>query len=62
MKTDPAALVEQLDPEAIRDRLHELGRQARALRVLLRAALTRQKDADRPRRPPAATKGVAGAQ
>jgi hypothetical protein len=42
-----AALVESLDPEAIRDQLAELDRQSRALRVLLRSAQARQRAADR---------------
>jgi hypothetical protein len=42
--TDPTALVESLDAEAIRARLADLDRQARALRVLLRAARARQRD------------------
>jgi hypothetical protein len=40
---DPTALLDALDPEALRDRLHALEREARALRVLLRAALARQR-------------------
>jgi hypothetical protein len=56
--TDAAAIVESLDVEAIRDRLDELDRQSRALRVLLRSALARQREADRRERD---RKGVASA-
>jgi hypothetical protein len=42
--TDPIAVIESLDVEVIRDRLAELRRQEDALRVLLRAALVRQRD------------------
>jgi hypothetical protein len=42
--TDPAALVDSLDAEAIRERLDVLERQAKALRVLLRAALARERN------------------
>jgi hypothetical protein len=41
---DPTALVDALDAEAIRARLTDLDREARALRVLLRAARARQRD------------------
>jgi hypothetical protein len=37
--TDAAALVEQLDPDAIRQRLDALDRERSALLVLLRAAI-----------------------
>jgi hypothetical protein len=40
---DPVALVDQLEPDAIRTRLAELDRQSRALRVLLRAAVARER-------------------
>jgi hypothetical protein len=39
--TDPTAVVETLDPAAILARLEDLDREARALRVLLRAARAR---------------------
>jgi hypothetical protein len=45
--TDPATLIEQLDAEAIRARLAEMDRQSRALRVLLRSAVARQRAASR---------------
>ena len=41
--TDPAAIVDALDPEAIRAQLADLDRRADALRVLLRAALARRR-------------------
>ena len=44
---DAVALIESLDPEAIRNRLAELDRQSRALRVLLRSAMARQHAASR---------------
>jgi hypothetical protein len=47
LPTDAASLIEQLDTQAIRDRLAELDRQSRALRVLLRSALARQRAAPR---------------
>jgi hypothetical protein len=40
---DPVALVDRLDPDAIRTRLADLDRQSRALRVLLRAAVARSR-------------------
>jgi hypothetical protein len=58
LPTDPAALIESLDPDAIREELAELDRRSRALRVLLRSAVARQRAADRIRRP---VKGVAHA-
>jgi hypothetical protein len=45
--SDPAALIESLNPQTIRERLAELDRQVRALRVLLRSALARQRAATR---------------
>lgn len=39
---DPVELVDRLDAETIRTRLADLDRQSRALRVLLRAAVTRR--------------------
>jgi hypothetical protein len=45
--SDPAALIESLDPKAISDRLAELERQCHALRVLLRTALARRREARR---------------
>jgi hypothetical protein len=44
--TDPVALVEGLDEDAIRAALARLGRQSDALRVLLRAALARRRRHD----------------
>jgi hypothetical protein len=44
---DPVALVDSLEPVAIRDRLAELDRQSRALRVLLRAAVARERQTRR---------------
>ncbi len=40
---DPVALVDALEPDAIRSRLADLDRQSRALRVLLRAAIARER-------------------
>jgi hypothetical protein len=45
--TDPVGLVDQLEPDLIRDRLADLDRQSRALRVLLRAAIARERQAQR---------------
>jgi hypothetical protein len=42
LPTDAVTLIENLDPDVIRDRLAELDRQSRALRVLLRSAVARQ--------------------
>jgi hypothetical protein len=42
---DPVALVDQLEPDALRAQLAELDRQSRALRVLLRAAIARERRA-----------------
>jgi hypothetical protein len=50
--TDAVALVQQLDPDAIRRRLDELDAEASALRVLYRSARARQSAARR--RPPVA--------
>jgi len=41
--TDPATLIQHLDSAAILARLAELDREARALRVLLRAARARER-------------------
>jgi hypothetical protein len=41
--TDPVALVESLEPGVLRTRIAELDRQARALKILLRAAVAREK-------------------
>jgi hypothetical protein len=49
-RSDPAALIESLNPQTIRERLAELDCQARALRVLLRSALARQRAACRDNR------------
>ena len=40
---DPISLIESLDPSELRSRLELLDRQQSALRVLLRAALARQR-------------------
>ena len=40
---DPVALVDSLEPKALRSRIEELDRQTRALRVLLRAAIARER-------------------
>jgi hypothetical protein len=48
--TDPTTLIESLDVEELRAELHALERRQSALRVLLRAALARQRDDDRQRR------------
>jgi hypothetical protein len=40
---DPVALIDRLEPDLIRERLTELDRQTRALRVLLRAAIARER-------------------
>lgn len=40
---NPVTLLDSLDIEAIRTRLDELDREARALRVLLRSACVRQR-------------------
>ncbi len=53
--TDPIALVDQLDPEAIEAKLAELARQRDALRVLLKAARARdRRPAEAPQAPEAA--------
>lgn len=39
----PTAIVNSLNPDEIRERLDELDREASALRVLLRAAIARQR-------------------
>jgi hypothetical protein len=41
--TDPVALVDALEPDVIRERIADLDRQSRALRVLLRAAVARER-------------------
>jgi hypothetical protein len=50
--TDPVELVEKLDPEEIRNRLLDLYNQQNALRVLLRAAVARQRKQGRRRATP----------
>jgi hypothetical protein len=40
---DPVTLVDRLEPEALRERLRDLDRQSRAIRVLLRAAVARER-------------------
>jgi len=47
LETDPIALVESLEPDALRAKLNELEDQRRAVSVLLRAALVRQRAARR---------------
>jgi hypothetical protein len=44
---NPAALIETLEPDQIRYQIAELDRQQRALRVLLRAAVARERKANR---------------
>ena len=39
---DPLKVLAELTPERIRERLQELDREVRALRILLRSALARQ--------------------
>jgi hypothetical protein len=46
----PIDLIDKLDPDAIREKLADLERQATALRILLRAALARRQGIQR-RRP-----------
>jgi hypothetical protein len=41
--TDAAAFIDSLDPRQIRQELEELDRRSRALRVLLRSAVARQR-------------------
>ena len=45
---DPAKLIANLDPDAIRSRLADLDAEESALRVLLRAALARRRGRDKP--------------
>jgi hypothetical protein len=40
---DPVSLVDSLEPEALRARLRDLENQSRAVKVLLRAAVAREK-------------------
>jgi hypothetical protein len=47
---DPVALLESLDPDRIREELDELDRRSRALRVLLRSAVARQRERGRQRK------------
>jgi hypothetical protein len=47
---DPVELVRQLDAEVIRNRLEDLDRERDALKVLLRAALAADRNANAPRR------------
>jgi hypothetical protein len=54
---DLTTLVDDLDPDAIQAKLEDLGRQAKALRVLLRAARARSRARDRKARPPSPMKG-----
>ena len=55
---DYATIVDHLDPGAIRERLSELDRQSRALRVLLRAALAHQRSQPSRGNPPAEAREV----
>ncbi|HEV3204320.1 MAG TPA: hypothetical protein VGY77_08055 [Gemmataceae bacterium] len=48
INTDPRVLIDALDPKTIRAELSELENRQRALRVLLRAALARQRRAKPP--------------
>jgi hypothetical protein len=41
---DPATLLDNLDPEQIIERLQELDRESRALRILLRVARLRERN------------------
>lgn len=41
--TDAADLIERLDPQTLRDRIAELDRRRRALAILLRAAVARDR-------------------
>ena len=59
MNADPVAMVDQLEPDVIRARLVELDRQSRALRVLLRAAVARERVAHRRAAPPLPAGGQA---
>ena len=45
--SDAIAIVDNLDPEAIRAELHNLNGRADALRVLLRSAVARQRHVNR---------------
>jgi hypothetical protein len=47
---DPNTVLDSLDPDRIVSRLQELEQEARALRVLLRAARTRQRQRARDQR------------
>jgi hypothetical protein len=49
LPTDPAQLLDTLDADAIQERLDEIARESRALRVLLRSARARQRPASRQR-------------
>ena len=53
---DPASVLEVLVPDQLRERLKVLQRQIDATRVLLRAAVARERNQDRPE---AGKKGVA---
>jgi hypothetical protein len=50
MTPDAASIIDGLDPAALRRQLAELERQQRAVRVLLRAAVAREKSALRGQR------------
>jgi hypothetical protein len=55
--TDFAALIDSLDADAIRAQLEDLDRQERALRVLLRSAVARQRAQQRHRVAPEDPRG-----
>jgi hypothetical protein len=59
--TDPVALIEGLESRTIRERLADLDEQSRALRVLLRAAVARERAAARRQTAAAAGEGVSSA-
>jgi hypothetical protein len=48
---DPANVLEVLVPDQLRERLKVLDRQQRAVRILLRAAIAREKNQDKPPAP-----------
>ncbi len=48
--TDPAALVLQLDPATIRERIDTIDRERKALLILLRAATRAHRDRPAPRK------------
>ncbi len=48
--TDPVAIVDSLEPDDLRERIAGLDRRSRALRVLLRAVVARERARDRSHR------------